>query len=91
MLWIIVLPREETIDCDYILVCESGSGFREVRESFPFHAPTSEEAVERAKKIVLERQILTRGHSFPIVKGTLYRGFLEINGRDLVKTTHKSG
>ena len=78
------------MDCDYILVCESGSGFYRIRESVPFHASTPEEAVEQAKKIVSQEQLeLLQAHSFSFSKGTLYRGFLEINGEDFVKTTHK--
>lgn len=83
------------MDCDYILTFgreygdgddESGGG------SFPFHAPTPEEAVRIANEIIAQKQgELTGAYSSSIVNGILYRGFLEISGRDFIKITHKTG
>ena len=81
------------MDCDYLLVCKS-SVWPEVKESFPFHAPTPEKAVEHGKGIVAYKQqeLEEKMPSASLfVKAVLYRGFHEFDGKDFITITHRSG
>lgn len=74
------------MDCEYVLVCRIG--IREGDKFYQqFHAPTPEEAVERAREIIKihqEENVHRLPFSPVVVKGELYRQIQELDGSDFI-------